>query len=119
MSGGGSSSTTSSSSSGGGSGADDPITDYNIQTVYAKAQALGYQGSLEEFIETVSGRDGTDGKNGVDGATWLSGTSAPTNQTTANVGDFYFDEDDGDVYKKTANGWSKITNLRCVDSYVG
>lgn len=34
------------------------------QAVYAQARELGYSGSLEEFIELVSGKDGTDGENG-------------------------------------------------------
>ena len=36
----------------------------NISTAYAKAQALGYEGSLEEFIEMISGKDGAPGKDG-------------------------------------------------------
>ena len=40
---------------------------YNMSTVYAQAQALGYDGSLEEFVALVSGKDGKDGKDGTDG----------------------------------------------------
>jgi len=31
---------------------------YTIKAAYAKATSLGYTGSLEEFIETISGKDG-------------------------------------------------------------
>lgn len=40
---------------------------YDTATVYAQAQDLGYKGTLDEFIEMISGKDGTDGKNGKDG----------------------------------------------------
>lgn len=40
---------------------------FTIETAYAQAEELGYTGSLEEFIATISGKDGADGKDGVDG----------------------------------------------------
>ena len=40
-------------------------TDYSVQSAYALAKDLGYTGSLEEFIETISGKDGANGKDGV------------------------------------------------------
>ncbi len=43
------------------------ITDWTMESVYAKAQELGYTGTLEEFIDMVSGIDGVDGKDGKDG----------------------------------------------------
>lgn len=42
---------------------------YTMESVYAEAQTLGYEGTLEEFIALVSGKDGADG---VDGAAGLS-----------------------------------------------
>ena len=36
-------------------------TVWNMKTVYAQAKELGYKGSLEEFIDTISGVDGEDG----------------------------------------------------------
>ncbi|MBQ8322863.1 MAG: M23 family metallopeptidase [Clostridia bacterium] len=38
---------------------------WNMQTVYAQAKELGYDGTLEDFMATVSGVDGVDGKDGV------------------------------------------------------
>ncbi|MBQ9730240.1 MAG: InlB B-repeat-containing protein, partial [Clostridia bacterium] len=58
-----SSSSSSSSSQGGGSSGE--ITVWNIDTVYAKAQSLGYSGSLEEFMETIKGDPGQTGATGV------------------------------------------------------
>ena len=34
---------------------------YTIETAYAEAQELGYSGSLEQFIKSISGEDGKDG----------------------------------------------------------
>ena len=38
---------------------------YSVQSAYALAKDLGYTGTLEEFIATISGKDGADGKDGV------------------------------------------------------
>ena len=34
---------------------------YTLETAYATAKDLGYSGTLEEFIESISGKDGKDG----------------------------------------------------------
>ena len=34
---------------------------WTMETVYAKAQSLGFEGTLEEFIALISGKDGKDG----------------------------------------------------------
>ncbi len=39
---------------------------YDIDTTYAMAQELGYTGTLDEFIDMISGRDGLDGRGIVD-----------------------------------------------------
>lgn len=41
--------------------------EYTLSAAYQEAQELGYTGSLEEFIQTVSGKDGKDGSDGKDG----------------------------------------------------
>lgn len=43
----------------------EPLT--AVETVYAKAQELGFKGTLEEFLELVKGADGKDGIDGADG----------------------------------------------------
>ena len=42
-------------------------TNVTMLSAYNKATNLGFQGSLEEFIELVSGADGKDGIDGEDG----------------------------------------------------
>ena len=42
-------------------------TVWTMETVYARAQELGYEGSLEEFRESIRGKDGQDGVDGKDG----------------------------------------------------
>ncbi len=46
-------------------GEDWGIHSWTIENVYAKAQELGYKGSLESFIQSISGKDGADGEDGV------------------------------------------------------
>ena len=52
---------------GGGQDSGQGETEWTLGTVYAQAQALGYEGSLEDFIALISGRDGQDGEDGQDG----------------------------------------------------
>lgn len=41
---------------------------YTVEAAYKEATALGYAGSLDEFIAEISGKDGKDGKDGLNGA---------------------------------------------------
>ncbi|MDE6293521.1 MAG: leucine-rich repeat protein, partial [Clostridiales bacterium] len=41
--------------------------EYTMSAAYQKATELGYKGTLEEFIESISGKDGVDGADGKDG----------------------------------------------------
>jgi hypothetical protein len=64
-------------------------------------------------LRGAAGSNGTNGSNGAagaNGATWSAGNGAPSNGTGAN-GDFYFRNDTGAVYLKTAGAWSSIANL--------
>lgn len=38
-----------------------------LTSAYSKAQSLGFEGTLDEFIELISGDDGKDGKDGANG----------------------------------------------------
>lgn len=58
-----------------------------------------------------SGGSGTPGADGTDGATWRSGTGAPSNGLGAN-GDFYLNTANGDVYKKASGTYSVDTNIK-------
>ncbi len=47
-----------------------PIPDFDpnqvsFETAYAKAQSLGFTGTLQEFIELISGKNGENGKDGL------------------------------------------------------
>lgn len=50
--------------------------------------------------------DGTEYKLAVN----LTGKGAPTSATEANVGMFYMDENNGNVYKRTVSGWEFFTS---------
>ena len=49
-------------------------TEVSFATAYAKAQELGFTGTLEEFIALLSGENGQDGKDGKDGTGVASAT---------------------------------------------
>lgn len=59
-------------------------------------------------------RNGRIGETGKNGATWYSGTEVPSSKDASFgvVGDFYFDEDNYDIYKLTNNGWVFVTNIK-------
>ena len=40
---------------------------YTYETAYAEAKDLGYGGTLQEFIDSIKGKDGEDGKDGENG----------------------------------------------------
>ncbi len=40
-------------------------TTFTVATAYAKAQSLGYEGSMEEFLASIQGANGKDGVDGV------------------------------------------------------
>ena len=48
---------------------------------------------------------------GADGATWRSGSGAPSNAVGAN-GDFYFRTDTDDVYQKSSGSYSVVANIK-------
>lgn len=48
---------------------------YTIETAYAAAKELGYGGTLEEFLESLKGKDGADGKDGLNGTDGKDGTN--------------------------------------------
>ena len=58
--------------------------EWTLGTVYAQAQELGYEGTLDEFIALISGRDGADGQDGEDGKDGADGVG---------VQETYVDED--------------------------
>ena len=71
----------------------------------------------------ATGPKGDTGAAGLNGATWYSGTAVDNNQ--GNVGDFFLDTDDSNVYKKTTDGWTLVSNIKGetgkdgVSAYIG
>lgn len=57
---------------------------YTYATAYAAAADLGYEGTLEEFIEMISGKDGKDGKDGVDGKDGKDGVNGANGKDGTN-----------------------------------
>jgi len=58
-----------------------------------------------------AGVDGATGADGLNGSTWYSGSGVPSSGTGVD-NDYYFDESNGDVYKKISGSWgSPITNI--------
>ena len=64
------------------------------------------------------GDPGENGSDGEDGATWLSGTSKPTD-TLGKLGDMYLNISNGNVYQKEESGWVLKMNIRGEDGEDG
>ena len=45
---------------------------WTLESAYAAACDLGYEGTLDEFLELIKGKDGADGTDGVDGSPGIS-----------------------------------------------
>ena len=57
------------------------------------------------------GEQGEKGETGKPGSVWFNGAGAPTQETGLD-GDYYLDNETGDVYNKKDNTWSKVANLK-------
>ena len=57
--------------------------------------------------------------DGKDGSTWLCGNEVPSKHLPAKIGDFYFDKDDGDVYRLEESGWVLLLNITGPQGEVG
>jgi len=71
--------------------------------------------SYDEWLKTVKGDKGDTGAPGKDGTRWHVGTTAPTNVSGANIGDFYINTESFEVYYLTANGWSLLGSIKGED----
>ena len=96
--------------------------------IYLLAVAAGYEGTYEEWLESVRGEDGITphiGENGnwfigaidtgvkaegKDGATWLHGETEPSDEI-GNNNDFYFDTFSFSIYKKENGNWVLLASL--------
>ena len=79
--------------------------------IYQLAVDAGYQGTYEEWLQTIKGKDGVDGKDGSDGTSLLTGNGVPSSSMGKN-GDSYIDLDTWDFYVKESNEWVKKGNIK-------
>lgn len=105
----------------GANGKDGAAAGFGIPS--ATASALGAEESPTVKVET-SGENtekvftfsfgipkGAAGAKGTDGATWATGSGAPE-AASGKEGDLYFDSASCDVYKRGAEAWEKIGNIK-------
>ena len=74
-------------------------------SAYDIAVQNGYEGTQEEWLESIKGEPGKDGSK------IFSGNGAPSAELGA-VGDYYFDKTNKTLYEKTADGWGEPTSLQ-------
>ena len=66
------------------------------------------------------GAVGCTGESSSGGGTeWFTGTASPKEQIEADIGDFYLDEDDLDIYRYTADSWTHIGNIKDEEGATG
>ena len=70
--------------------------------IYDLAVSAGYEGTYEEWLGTIKGRDG---------ASLLYGNGAPSSDL-GKTGDSYIDLDSWDFYVNEENGWIKKGNIK-------
>ncbi len=82
--------------------------DYYLRTsngdVYFKASGA------YSIVGNIKGATGSSGSNGTNGSVWRDGSGAPSSGLGAN-GDYYLDDDTGDVYLKSAGSYSLVANI--------
>jgi uncharacterized repeat protein (TIGR02543 family) len=69
--------------------------------IYVQAQAAGFTGTYQEWLDSIKGADGTS---------LLSGTSNPTSSLGKN-GDTYINTSTWDVFVKSGGNWTKVGNI--------
>ena len=57
-----------------GGNSDFDTNNVTLLSAYNEAQELGFEGTLEEFIAMISGKDGANGKDGVNGKDGITPT---------------------------------------------
>lgn len=69
------------------------------------------------MLAGCSGEQGPKGNDGTNGSTWYSGTEYSASQGL--VGDFFYDTDDFNIYQKTTDGWTLISNIKGAQGETG
>lgn len=77
------------------------------QEIYKLAKEAGFEGTYEEWLDSIKG---AKGEKGDAGATWHTGTVAPTD-TLGKNGDFYYDSVALKVYHKEDGVWVSKSSL--------
>ncbi|RAR75315.1 beta strand repeat-containing protein, partial [Flavobacterium aciduliphilum] len=75
------------------------------QNTYQIWLSQGNSGTISQFLDSLKGVAGTNG------ATWNSGAGIPSDALGSN-GDYYLNTTTNDVYLKTADTYSIITNIK-------
>ena len=70
-------------------------------TVYLMAKAAGYEGSYQEWLDSIKG---------LDGLSLLHGVTNPTSNTGSD-GDMYINTETWDVFVKALGVWTKVGNI--------
>ena len=91
------------------------IQKYAGLKVYVEEQKKYYFWNGSTWQAEVN--QGGTGPAGKDGATWLSGSAAPTDQ--GKDGDFYLNTSNFDIYKKESGTWNKIGNIKGATGQTG
>ena len=84
---------------------------------YQLALNAGFDGSYEEWLDSIKGKDGEQGSqgepgtNGVDGATVLTGYGRPDDKL-GHDGDSYIDTETWDFYQKVKDVWVRQGNIK-------
>ena len=87
--------------SGGGGGDTPSELEERQREIYQLAVSSGYQGTYEEWLNSIRGESGSS---------ILFGNTAPS-ASLGKAGDGYLDTSTWDVYFKSANGWQKMGNI--------
>lgn len=93
-------------------------------SAYQVAVNDGFVGTEADWLASLvgapgaDGADGVDGTNGTPGSVWYNGSGAPAGGLGVD-GDYYVDDDTGDVYQKVAGVWGIVANIKGADGAAG
>lgn len=95
------------------------------KSAYELAVENGFEGTLEDWLDSLKGADGANGENGqggIDGTVWFTGRGLPTateqteNLKGAKKGDFYINLNTNTVYIKSDGTWELLVNVNEKDN---
>ena len=89
---------------------------YTVEAAYEKASELGYAGSLEEFIQMISGKDGQDGVDGKDGIDGKDGADGKDGMDGRGIREVSVNQK-GELVIAFTDGTSVTLDLDCPHRY--